>query len=116
MGYRRSLKIPNGVRNRPVVTVTYVGDVVRLQIVEILAHRATVGAATGRALKRSFELCPRFHQPVVAQWHQENRIDLGINLILACSDEVEIPCRAGEDGNWLLRIRRLRGRQTRRQA
>src|ERR1700728_633477 len=87
-----------------------VGDVVRLEIVEILAHLAAVSATPVRTLKCSLELHSPFHQPVVTEWQKKNWIDLSVDLILSRGDEIKIPGTAAENGDGLLGIGRLCGR------
>ena len=104
-GYRRSLKIPNGVRkparrDREV----RVRDVVDLRVVDVLVDRPAVGSAIGRTLKLSFELRARLDQPAIAQRHQQDRVDLRVDQILSAGDETEGAGAAGKDGNRLFGV------------
>jgi hypothetical protein len=91
MGYRRSLKMPKGVKNRPMV---------------MLAHRAAVRASPQRSLKSPLKLHPGFDQPTISEGYKENGVDLDIYLVLARRNEVEIAGATAQNGHrTLVRIR-----------
>src|SRR5580693_8722483 len=87
-----------------------IGDVVRFQIIEVLAHFAAVRTAARRALKRALEFHSPLYQPAVAERQKKNRIDLRVDLILTGRDEIEVAGATAENGDWLIGIERLSGR------
>src|ERR1700693_664178 len=103
-------------REKPSGGDSHVGtcDVVGLEVVEMLIHRAAEWPASRRTLELALKLAPGFHQPAVAERQKENRINLRIEERLARSHAGKKPGRSAKDGNRLFRRGGLRGRASRR--
>lgn len=84
-------------------------DVVHLCIIDVLVDRASVRPASRWPLKFSLKFRAGFDQPAIAEWNQQDGIDLGVDDIVSATDKAECAEVAGQDGNRFVTLLNLRG-------
>lgn len=77
----------------------WIGNVIHLRVIKILADRAAVWPTAIGTLELSFKFRSGFDQPTVSQRKQKDRINLCVDLILPRRDEIEIAGTPGENRN-----------------
>ncbi len=79
-----------------------IGNVVDLEVVQVLVHRAAERPTAGRTLKLSLELSPAFDHPAVPERKKQNRINLRVEQRLPGGHARQIAGSPAQDGNRLV--------------